>query len=97
MNGMSDITKISFINKILKKAIMTRSRLLNRYRKETTEGTRSACKRQRKFCVKLLRKIKKEFYNNLKVKFITENKLFWKIAKPSYTDKTLKDERITLV
>ena len=38
-----------------------------------------------------------EFYNNLDVKYITENKLFWKTAKPSFTDKTLEDEKITLV
>ena len=47
--------------------------------------------------MKILRKIKKEIYNNLNVKYITENKLFWKTVKPSFTDKTLKDERITLV
>ena len=86
-----------FMNKILQKAIMNRSRLLNRYRKEKTEATRSAYKRQRNFCVKLLRMTKKEFYNNLNVKYITENKLFWKTVKPLFTDKTLKDERITLV
>ena len=86
-----------FMNKILQKAIMNCSRLLNRYRKEKTEATRSAYKRQRNCCVKLLRKTKKEFYNNLNVKYITENKLFWKTVKPSFTDKTLKDERITLV
>ena len=72
-------------------------KLLNRYRKQKTEATRSAYKRQRHFCVNLLRKTKKEFYNNLNVKYITENKLFRKIAKPSFTDKTLKNERITLV
>ena len=76
---------------------MNRSMLLNRYRKEKTEATRSPYKRQRNFCVKLLRRTKKEFYNNLNVKYITENKLFWKTVKPSFTDKTLKDERITLV
>ena len=47
--------------------------------------------------MKLLRKTKKEFYNNLNVEYITENKLFWKTVKPSFTEKTLKDERITLV
>ena len=64
-----------FINKILQKAIMNRSSLLNRYRKEKTEATRSAYNSQRNFCVKLLRKTKKEFYNNLNVKCITKNKL----------------------
>ena len=76
---------------------MNRSRLFNRYRKEKTETTRSAYKRQRKFCVKLLRKTKKEFYNNLNVKYITKNSLFWKTVKPWFIDSALKDERITLV
>ena len=75
---------------------MNRSRLSNRYRKEKTEATRSAYKRQRNFCVKLLRKTKQEFYNNLNVKYITKTKLFGKTVKPN-TDKILKDERITLV
>ena len=44
-----------------------------------------------------IKKDQKEFYNNLNVKYITENKLFWKTVKPSFTDKTLKNERITLV
>ena len=76
---------------------MNRSKLLNRYRKEKTKGTRSAYKRQINICVKLLRKTKKEFYNNLNVKYITKNKRFWKTVKPPFTDKNLKDERITLV
>ena len=63
--------QVKFMNKILQKAIMNRSSLLNRYRKEKTEATRSAYKRPRNFCVKLLRKTKKEFYNNLNVKYIT--------------------------
>ena len=47
--------------------------------------------------MKLSRKTKNEFYDNLNVKYITENKLFWKTVKPSFTDKTLKDERINLI
>ena len=39
-----------FMNKILQKAIMNRSRLLNTYRKEKTEATRSAYKRQKCLC-----------------------------------------------
>ena len=75
-----------FMNKIFQKAIMNRSWLLNRYRKEKTEATRSAYKRQKNFCVKLLRKITKKFYNNVNVKCITKSKLFWKTVKPSFTE-----------
>ena len=56
------------MNKNLQKAIMNRSRLLNRYRKEKTETTRSACKRQRNFCVKLLRKTENR-HTSLKINF----------------------------
>ena len=66
--------QVKFMNKNLQKAIMNRSKLLNK--KEKTEPTRSAYKRQRNFCVKLLRMTKKEFHNNLNVKYLTKNKLF---------------------
>ena len=56
-----------------------------------------AYKRQRNLCVKHLRKSKNVFYNNLNVKKITDNRKFWQTIKPNFTDKTLKDERITLV
>ena len=69
-----------FINKNLHKAILNRSKLLNSYRKEKTEATRSAYKRQRNFGVKQLRKTKKEFYNKLNVKYISKKKPF--VVKP---------------
>ena len=47
--------------------------------------------------MKLLKKYKKDFYNNLNVKRITDNRTFWQTAKPNFTDKALKDNRITLV
>ena len=47
--------------------------------------------------MKLLTKTKKEFCNNLNIKYITENKLFWKTVKLSFTDETSKDKIITLV
>ena len=84
------------MNKIFQKAIMNCSRLLNRYRKEKTEATRPAYKRRAHFCVKLLRKTKKESCNKINIKYINENKLFWKTVKPSFTDKTLKNEGINL-
>ena len=42
-----------FMNKPLQKAIMNRSRLLNKYRKKKTEETKLAYKKQRNFFVKL--------------------------------------------
>ena len=76
---------------------MTRSRLVNKFRQERTILSHLAYKKQRYICVKLLQKAKKDFFNNLDVKRVTDNKQFWKKVKPCLTDKTLKDERITLI
>ena len=76
---------------------MVRSRLLNKFRQDRTISSHVAYKKQRNICVKLLRKTKKDFFINLDVELLTENKHFWKTVKPCLTDKTLKGERITLI
>ena len=57
-----------FMNKQLRKVIMTRTRLLNKLRKFNCPENQLAYKRQRNYCVKLLKRPKKDFYNNLNVK-----------------------------
>ena len=76
---------------------MTRTRLLNKLRKFNCPENQLAYKRQRNYCVKLLKRSKKDFYNNLNVKKVTDNKHFWKTIKPNFTDKILRDEKIVLV
>ena len=85
------------MNKELHKAIMTKKLLLNKLRKFNCPENQLAYKRQSNYCVKLLKRSKKDFYNNLNVKIITDNKHFWKTIKSNFTDKILKDERIVLV
>ena len=68
----------TFMNKELCKAIMTRSRLRNRYLKLKTNESSEAYKKQRNSCVKLLRKTKICYCENLNVKCIDDNKNFWK-------------------
>ena len=87
----------SFMNKNLKKAMMTRSRLLNKYRKQNSNENYLAYKRQRNYCLQQLRKTKKDFYNNLKINQVTDNKVFWKVVKPSFSDKVIKNNNIILV
>ena len=55
---------------------MTRTRLLDKYRKDNSAENLFAYKRQRNSYVKLLRKSKKNFYNNLNVKRMTDNRKF---------------------
>ena len=82
------------MNKELRKAIVTGTRLLNEPRKVNCLENQLAYKRQRNYCVKLLIRSKKDFYNNLNVKKVTGNKYFWKIINLNFTDKILKDEKI---
>ena len=86
-----------FMNKSVRKAIMVRTKLLNKFRKENSFINELEYKRQRNFCTTLIKKTKKNFYNNLNAKPISDNKSFWKTVKPSFTKKTLKDEKIVLV
>ena len=44
-------------------------------------------KKQRNYCVKLLKTEKKNYYNNLDTKVFTDNKQFWKSIKPLFSDK----------
>ena len=79
---------------------MTWNLLHNRYRKDKSAGNLFANKRQRNLCVKLLRKSKKVFYKNLNVKIIDNRndiRIFRQTIKLNFTDKTLKDERVSLV
>ena len=75
------------MNKEPKKAIMTRTRLLNKYGKDNIAGI--IFKGQKNLYIKFLRKSKKDFHKNLNVKRITDNRKFWQTINPHFTDKTL--------
>ena len=51
-----------FMNKVLSKAFMHRTKLKNQY---NNEKNKNLYKRQRNYCVNLLRKEKRKYYNNL--------------------------------
>ena len=65
-----------FFNKELSKAIMTRAKLRNIFLQNRSEENRIRYTEQINFCVSLLRKIKKRYYENLNKKFVVDNKLF---------------------
>ena len=54
-----------FMTKDLSKNVMKRSRLRNKYLKDNNEENRKRYARQRNYCVSLLRKTKKAYYENL--------------------------------
>ena len=67
------------MNKQLRKEILTRTHLLDKYWKDNGAENLFAYKRRKNFCVKLLRKSKKDFYNNLNVNRRNNNRTFWQI------------------
>ena len=62
------------MNKTLRKAITTRSKLKRRYNFDRTTINFGKYKRQRNIYVNLLRKSKKQYFNNIGVKNVTDNK-----------------------
>ena len=66
---------------------MHRSKLNNNYNKHPNEENRRLYKKQRNFCVSLLEKEGKKYYNNLHLKIFDDNKTFWQRIKPLFSDK----------
>ena len=65
-----------FMNKTLQKAVMTHSRLRNKFLKNKTQSRETAYKKQRNYCLSLQRKKK---FENLNTKNIIDNKMFGKL------------------
>ena len=80
----------------ISKAIMTRTRLRNRFLKNRSNRNRDLFRQQRNSCLSLLRKSKKDYFSNLNEKQITDNKRFWKTVKPFLSNKVQSSERINL-
>ena len=85
-----------FMTKELNKAIMTRSRLRNKYLKEKSADSKTAYDKGRNYCVNLLRRTKKKYFANISMISIPDNKMFWKTVKPLFSDKISHKETINL-
>ena len=85
-----------FMTKNLHKEIMKRSRLRNKYLRSKSLTDRKNYNIQRNFCKKLLRTTKKEYFNNLGTKKITDNKTFWRTVVPTFSNKNSKSDKIIL-
>ena len=75
---------------------MKRSRLRNKYLKSKSLTDRKNYNIQHNFCKKLLRTTKKEYFNNLDTKKITDNKTFWRTVAPTFSNKNSKSDKIIL-
>ena len=84
------------MTRALRKATMLRSRLRNKYNEDRTAKNWNKFRKQRNSCVKLFRKEKRNYYNNLDISHITDNKKFWKTVKPFFSDKSHSNNKIVL-
>ena len=85
------------MNRTLRKAIMTRSKLENSCNLGRTSINFENYKKQRNICVNLLRKSKKQYFNNIDVKNVMGNKKFWRTIRPKLSKKCKTTKRIILV
>ena len=86
----------NFMTKELRKAIMNRSKLRNKFLKTRNEESRRRFNRQRNFCVSLLRKTKRRFFGKLDHKVVSDNRKFWKTVGLLFSEKVFHKESIIL-
>ena len=86
-----------FMSRLLSKAIMTRTRLRNKFLKNPNEINKSNYSKHRNYCVNLLRKEKNNYFNNIDLKLIIDNKKIWNTIKPLFSDKQNISRKITLI
>ena len=86
-----------YMTKILRKAIMRRSALQNRFFRDKLPETERAFKKQRNYTKKLLRKEKTKYFSGLNLKNYTDNKKFWNTVKPLLSNVDGGPKKITLI
>ena len=84
------------MTKALRKAIMHRSKLKNIFRKTRAREDWNNYKKQRNFCVNLLRNTKKDYFQKLNIRDLTDNKKFRKTIKSFFSNKGLNSNKLML-
>ena len=85
------------MNKQLRKAVTKRLQLKNRYNKNHNYENWYLYKKQRNFCVSLLRKTKRNCFKNVKIQDVTDNNEFWKTIWSYFSDKGYNQTKLTIV
>ena len=86
----------NFMDSKLNHAIMLRSKLRNKFLKSRSNKDGEAYKKQRNLCVSLLRQNKKDYFETLDMKSVTDNKMSWKTVAPLFSNKSRASNNITL-
>ena len=86
-----------FMSKFLLSNISHRTKLRNKFLKNPTPTNKTAYKTQRNKCVKILRNEKRSYYENLNPNILSDNKKFWKMVKPFFSEKSSIKQKVILI
>ena len=75
---------------------MHRSKSRNIYNKKSADVNWANYEKQQNFCVTLLWRTKTEYFQNLNVKDLSDNKKFWKANNPYFSNKGLNSNKMLL-
>ena len=84
------------MTKKLRKEIMKRSKLKDNFKKNRNHENWCKYKTQRNYCMNLLRKSKNQYFSNISVRDVSDNKRSWKSVKPYFSNKGSNSNKITL-
>ena len=75
---------------------MLRKKLRNKFLKKKALESRAKYNKQRNICVSLIKNTKQNYYENLDLKDVNDDKRFWATVKPSFSNKIKSVENIYL-
>ena len=81
-----------YMTKLLKKAIMKRSKLESKFYKTGKKDDRNKYKKHKNYVTRLYKREMRKFYRHLDTKDFLDNKKFWKNVKPLFSDRDKKTQ-----
>ena len=80
------------MTKSLRKEIMLRSTLRNKFLNSKTEESNQLYNKQLNLCVTLLRKVKGNYFAELDNRILKDNRKFWETVNPLFSEKAYQEE-----
>ena len=102
LNKVAVLTKFSranhskFVTKDISKAIMLTTILRNQFLKKRTLEARTKYNTERNICISLVKEANQNYYENLNLKDINDNKKFWATVRPQFSNEIKSAENTGL-
>jgi predicted transport protein len=85
-----------YMTKALRKAMMKRTELANKYHKHRKDEDYTKFRKQRNYVNRLYKKERRNYFNNLQKNDLEDIKSFWKTVKPLISDKCRTNNNIKI-